>query len=314
MSVPGRPRAARHRRAFSQAVVGWAGDRARWRSHWPCFAHRRARAVAWPASGWTCCARHDAVIGPHRGRRARRRSLLGSSSRSPCPTPCHATTGAASVLHPWTIPSSAPSATCRVAHAGPSCPTFRLRALSCAGARVQPLRPRANLLRCGLRRNGAPTVATRGWPALPGQPARAVQACRAYPALAPAQGGVGLVAHVAHVVGSFSRTVRGAIGDASGFPNACLGCCTDPLLIDARRCRSTCAGGTRPAMQGRHHQQHVHGDHAGKLGRRRPAEHLADLALPLVPNTLRGTRTTGLPAPQPVCAQGQSAGGAHPWP
>lgn len=77
--MPGCPRAARYGRAFSQAVVGRAGDCARWRSHWPCFAHRRARTVAWPASGWTCRTRHGAVIGPHRGRRARRRSLLGSS-------------------------------------------------------------------------------------------------------------------------------------------------------------------------------------------------------------------------------------------
>jgi hypothetical protein len=68
-------------------------------------------------------------------------------------------------------------------------------------------------------------------------------------------------------------------------------------------------------MHDRHHQQRVHGGHAGKLGRWRPrAHHRADLALPLVPNTLRSTRSAGLPAPQPARAQGQGAGGAQPWP
>ena len=67
-------------------------------------------------------------------------------------------------------------------------------------------------------------------------------------------------------------------------------------------------------MQDRHHQQRIHGGHAGKLGRRRPrAHHLAELALPLVPNTLCGTRAAGLPAPQPACAPRQRTGGAQPW-
>ena len=215
------------------------------------------------------------------------------------------------MLHPWTIPSSAPSATCRVAHAGPSCPTLRLRALSCAGARVQSLRPRADLLRCGLRRDGAPTVATRGRPALPAQPARALQARSAKPVLAPAQGCAG---HLAHASGDFSRAARRAVGDASGFPHVGLGCCTDCLVIDARRCSSTCTGGIRPAMRDRHHQQRVHGGRAGKFGRRRrPADHLASLALPLVPNKLCSRRAAGLPAPQLACTPYPPQGGAQPW-
>ena len=60
--------------------------------------------VALAASGGA--SGRGAVIGPHRGRRARRRPLPGSSIRSPCPSPCHATAGATPVLHPWTIPSS----------------------------------------------------------------------------------------------------------------------------------------------------------------------------------------------------------------
>ena len=269
---------------------------------------RVARASGDGASG------RCAVIDPHRGRRARRRPLLGSSTRSPCPTPCHATADAASVLHPWTAPSSTPSATCRGAIAGRSCPTVRLRALSCAGARVQPLRPRAGLLRRGLRRDGAPTVATRRRPALPGQPARALPSCRANPALARAPSGAGHV-HV-DAGGDLHRAVDSAIGDASGFPIGCLGCCTGRPFIDARRCSNACIGATRPAMQqDRHHQQRGHGGHVGKLGCWRPrADHLADLALLLVPHALRGTRAVGLPAPQPACTPCPPQGGARPWP
>ena len=45
-----------------------------------------------------------------------------------------------------------------------------------------------------------------------------------------------------------------------------------------------------------------------------PADHLADLALPLVPNTLRSTRAAGLPAPQQACTPCPPQGGAQPWP
>lgn len=196
-------------------------------------------------------------------------------------------------------------------HAQSSCSTLRLRALSYAGAGLQPLRPRTDLLRCGLRCDGAPTVDTGRRPALPGQPGRALPSCRAYPALAHAPGGVG---HVHADAGAdLHCAVRSAIGDASGFPIGGLRCCTGHPFIDTRR-RSTCTGVTRPTMYDRHHQQRTHGGHAGSPGRRRPrAHHLAALALPLVPKTLRRTRAAGLPAPQPACAQDQGAGGAQPW-
>ena len=237
---------------------------------------------------------HAAVIGPNRGRQAPRRPCLAVHFRLPCFTPFHATTGAAPMFHPWTIPSSTLSATCRGAHAGRSCSTIRLRALSCASARLPPLRPRAVLL----LRDGAPTVATRRRPALAGQPARSLRSCCANPALARTPSGVGHVHANANAVGDRVRAVRSAIGDASGFPIGGLGCCTGHPFIDARGRSRTCTGVTQPAMQDRHNQQRVHGGHAGKLGCRRPrADHLADLALPLVPNTLRGTRAVGLPAP-----------------
>ena len=113
--------------------------------------------------------------------------------------------------------------------------------------------------------------------------------------------------------GDLDRAGGGAIGDASEFPIEGLGCCTGCPFIDARRRSSACAVVTRPAMQqDRHHHQHVH---AGKFHRRRPrVDYLANLALPLVPHALRGTRSAGLPAPQPAGAQGQGAGEAQPWP
>jgi len=205
-----------------------------------------------------------------------------------------------------------PSATCRGAHAGRSCPTLRLRTLSCAGARLQPLRPWADLLRHGLRSDGAPTVAARCRPALPGQPARALQSCRANPALAHAPSGVG------HVHIDAGGGVGSAIGDASGFPSAGLGCCTDHPVIDARRCSSVCTGVTRPAMQDHHHPQRIHGWRAGKSGRRPPhagaGRHFVHLALPLVPHALCSAGSAGLPAPQPTAAPCLPQGGSQPWP
>jgi len=113
-SVPGRPRAARHGRALGKAgsvelVTVRGGDRAG-----PTLRIRQAGATAWPAAGWMCRTSPGALIDPHRGRRARRRSLLGSSIPFAVPYTVHATTDAASVLHPWTIPSSTPSATAGV--------------------------------------------------------------------------------------------------------------------------------------------------------------------------------------------------------
>jgi hypothetical protein len=74
-------------------------------------AHWDVGVTDWPIAHGTPATSdgpsgRGAVIGPHRGRRARRRPLPGSSIRPPCPTPCHATAGAAPVLHPWTSPSS----------------------------------------------------------------------------------------------------------------------------------------------------------------------------------------------------------------
>ena len=100
------------------------------------------------------------AIGPHRGRRARRRPLPASSIRPPSPSPCHATAGAAPVLHPWTNPSSStPSATRRGVHGRRACATLLVRTLPRAGAGVQPLRPGPDLLRHGLRCGGSPAVA-----------------------------------------------------------------------------------------------------------------------------------------------------------
>ena len=131
------------------------------------------------------------------------------------------------------------------------------------------------------------------------QPSRAIQACRTNPALARTPSFV-------CSAGGPLRDGAAAIGDASGFPCAVLGCCTDRPLTDARR-RNTCAGVNRPAMHGHHRQQRA-------IARCHLAPDLFGMALPLVPHALCGAGSPGLPAPQPGCAPCQRTGGAQPWP
>ena len=129
------------------------GGQARSRRRWESTEGRvrRKGVYRWPVAHGVRTASDGAsgrcaLIGPHRGRRARRRPLLGSSTRPPCPTPCHATAGAAPMLHPWANPSSTPSATRRGAHGRRACATLLVRPLPCADAGVQPLRPGPDLL------------------------------------------------------------------------------------------------------------------------------------------------------------------------
>jgi len=150
--VPGRPagRPGTHK-PRAGATEGRAGAGRR-----RCTGRPRAHGVLTASDD---ASGGGAVIGPHRGRRARRRPLLGSSTRPPCPTPCHATAGAAPVLHPWTNPSSTPSTIRWGAHGRRACATLLVRALQCASAGVQPLRPGPDLLRHGLCSAGSPAVA-----------------------------------------------------------------------------------------------------------------------------------------------------------
>ena len=265
------------------------------------------RVTGWPVAPAASdgASGGGAVIGPHRGRRARRRPLPASSIRPPCPTPCHATAGAAPVLHQWTIPSSStPSATRRGTHGRRACATLLVRALPRAGAGVQPLRPGPDLLRHGLCSGGSLAVAALRRPALSVQPTRALNARRENSALARTPSVAG-------------RTAGGlgagdtAIGDASGFPVTGLGCCTDrrPHTRD-RRCCTCRIGATRPAMRDPHHQRRI-------LARCHLAPYRIGVVLSLVPHALFGTRAAGFPAPQPlstVQAPYQRTGGTQPWP